>query len=103
MTMPKLSKNKILIIGLLVVAAVGYYLFKPDAAPEDPLVTSQSGITGSIGQELVIELNRLKALQNINDDIFKDPTFVSLQDFTQVVIPQPLGRNNPFAPIGTSN
>jgi len=102
MTMPKISKNKILIIALLVVAGVGYWLFKPEAAP-DPLTSSQTGITGTIGQELVVELNRLKALQNISGDIFQDPTFVSLQDFTQIVVPQPLGRNNPFAPIGSSN
>ncbi len=100
MKLPKLSKNKILMIGLIVVAVIGYYLFKPDAPPT--LTTTESGVTGTIGQELVIELNRLKGLQNISGQIFTDPSFISLQDYTQTVIAQPLGRSNPLAPIGSN-
>jgi hypothetical protein len=100
MTIPKLSTNKILIIGLLLVAGVGAYLFL-GKSEEPPLTTTEDGVSsGTIGQELVVELTRLRGLQNIRGDIFKDPVFMSLQDYTQTVVAQPLGRSNPFAPIG---
>lgn len=99
MTLPKLNKNKVLLIALVIVAVVGFYLFKGKGTP--PVATTQAGGAGGVGQELVIELNRLRALQNINTDIFKDPAYTSLQDYTQSVIAQPVGRVNPFAPIGS--
>ncbi len=101
MTFPKLSKNKILMIGLVVVAVAGYYLFM---SGDDvvPLTTSESGAAETISQQLVIELNRLKSLQSIDDAIFRDPAFASLEDHTQSVVAQPLGRSNPFAPIGSN-
>ncbi len=102
MTIPKIGKNKILIIALVIVVVVGFYIFKSVKPKEEPLTTVQSGATGGISQEIIIELNRLKALRNIDDSIFKNPTFTSLRDYTQAVVPQPIGRNNPFAPIGTS-
>ena len=100
MKIPKLSKNKILIIALVVVAIVGFLMFR-GSGEEESLTTVQTGLTGTIGQELVIEINRLRALQNIEGKIFKDPVFVSLEDYTQSVVPQPVGRSNPLAPIGT--
>jgi len=98
---PTISKNKILLIALVIVAAVGLYFF---TSREDvPLTTSVTGSgAGTIGQELIVELNRLKALRSIKRDIFLDNAFISLKDFTQEVVAQPLGRNNPFAPIGSN-
>jgi hypothetical protein len=99
MTLPKLNKNIVLLIALVVVAAVGFFLFS--GSSDTPITTVQAGGAGGVGQELVIELNRLKALQNIDTSIFKDSSYVSLQDFTQSVVVQPLGRVNPFAPVGS--
>lgn len=96
----KLSKNKILLIVLIVVGVIGYYMFSSSNGKE-ALVTTQVGAPGTIGQELVVEVNRLRALQNIDEKIFKDPAFISLQDYTQTVSSQPLGRSNPLAPIGS--
>lgn len=100
--MPKINKNIILIVALVVVAVVGYFIFTGgDDTAEAPLVGVQAGAASTgMAQEIVIELNRLRALQSINGDFFANPAFVSLRDFTQTVVPQPIGRNNPFAPIG---
>ncbi len=100
MKMPKISKNIMLLIALVVVAIAGYFIFAGGDEAPPSLVEVQTGASGDIGQEIVIELNRLKALQNINTDIFRNPAFASLIDRTQVVVPQPIGRSNPFAPIG---
>ena len=78
----------------------GYFIFAGGGSEPAPLTEVQSGSTGQLGQEIVIELNRLKSLQNINGDLFKNSAFVALKDFTQIVVPQPVGRSNPFAPTG---
>lgn len=98
--MPKINKNILLIIALLVVVVGGYFLFMSKDSEPAPLTETQVGADGPIGQEIVVELNRLRALQNISTDIFKNAAFASLKDYTQVVVPQPVGRPNPFAPIG---
>lgn len=100
MTMPKINKNILLAIALLIVAVVGYFLFMSKDSEPAPLTETQVGAEGPIGQEIVIELNRLRTLQNISTDIFKSSAFASLKDYTQVVVPQPVGRPNPFAPVG---
>lgn len=98
----KIGRNKILLIGLIVVAVGGYYVFKVGSSTSAPLTTVESGSAeaDTISQKLVIELNRLKGLRNVDNKLLKDPAFNSLQDYTQSVVPQPLGRSNPFAPIG---
>lgn len=101
MTLPKISANRILIIVLLIVVVVGYYMFR-GSGEESLTTTSTSAGPPTVGQELVIELNRLKALKNINNEIFSDPVFGSLVDFSRPISPQPLGRSNPFAPIGSN-
>lgn len=99
--MPKINKNIVLIIGLVIVAGAGYYTFTREPS-NDATITTTSGTGESIvGQELVIELNRLKSLRNLNTDILSDPIFISLTDFTQPVPVQPTGRVNPFAPVGS--
>lgn len=100
MTMPKINKNILLVGALIVVGIAGYFIFAGGSAEPAPLTEIQSGSSSQIGQEIVIELNRLKSLQNINGDLFKNSAFVSLKDFTQIVVPQSVGRSNPFAPIG---
>jgi len=94
----KITKNKILIIVLIALAVGGYYVFRSPAP--DPLTTTTTGESGTIGQKLVVEINRLRALQNIQGQIFEDAAFASLRDFTQTVVAQPIGRGNPFAPVG---
>lgn len=99
----KLGRNKILFIGLIVVAVAGYYIYQIGSSSSPaPLTTEDTGNgdADTISQKLVIELNRLKALGNIDDKLLHDPVFNSLQDYTQTVVPQPLGRSNPFAPMG---
>lgn len=98
--MPKINKNILLGGGLLVVAIAGYFIFTSGDSESEPLIEVQAGSTTQIGQEIIIELNRLKSLQNISGDLFKNSAFVSLKDFTQIVVPQPSGRPNPFAPVG---
>jgi LPXTG-motif cell wall-anchored protein len=101
MTMPKINKNMLLIAGLVIVAIAGYFTFFRKSDTSNQLLTVETNQSSSIGQELIVELNRLKSLRSVGKEIFSDPVFVSLKDYTQKIYPQPFGRSNPFAPIGS--
>ena len=53
-----------------------------------------------MGREIVVLLNELQNI-NLDGSILDDPVFQSLIDFEQEVRAEPVGRNNPFDPIGT--
>lgn len=102
MKLPHINKNILLIVALIIVVGIGFYMFT-GSKPDEALTTTTGGIVGEpvVGQELVVELHRLEALRNVDSGFLTNPTFSSLQDFTVAVPPQPLGRENPFAPVGS--
>jgi hypothetical protein len=81
------------------VVALGYFLFFNDS--EEALLTN--GISGAQQAELETQalLAQLQDLQKIKIDqsIFSDPRFMSLEDFRQQLTDEATGRLNPFAPV----
>lgn len=100
-------KNKVILIILLVILAFfGYrFMFKKGASSgkSDLAVDSGTGASGqsAIGRDLIVTISKLKSL-NLDDALFKDPIFNNLSDFSVPLIPQEVGRSNPFSPIGGS-
>ncbi len=108
-----MNKKLILIIGLVIIAGVGYGIFISSRSPsEDSTSTRQvvgldgqtstegvEDVTGEAGREFVTQLLAIQSI-NFNLNFFNDPVFRNLQDFSQVIEKQPIGRPNPFAPIG---
>lgn len=99
--MTGMIKNIIVVMGLVALAAVGYYLFVADRSAE--LTGTASGGTSSVKVETQSFLNRLSELENIrlSGNIFNDRRFRSLQDYSTTVIPSAVGRVNPFEAPGT--
>lgn len=101
------KNNKIILLTLLgVVSFAGYhYFFKKDNVSGDSTLVTDTYENASeedvVGREFLITLSKLKSL-NLDGSIFKDPVFVSLNDFSNPIIPQEVGRNNPFSPLNTS-
>lgn len=63
----------------------------------EEVVSSQS----QIAQKITAQLDRLEQLKNkLSGDLFSDPIFNSLVDYSQPLPDEPKGRANPFAPIG---
>mgnify|MGYP003394305743 FL=1 len=90
----------ILIVGGLLVAGVVWYSFLRERQPE-ALLQSEDLTTGNaIDSDVVAVLLQLRAV-SLSGTIFTDPVFRSLQDFGSPVVPEPVGRPNPFAPIGS--
>lgn len=103
------KNNKIILLTLLAIVgfAAYHYMFKKEPVLDgDTLVVdTPGGANGEdmVGKELLITLSKLKSL-TLDDSFFNDSIFVSLTDFSNPIIPQEVGRSNPFSPIsGLSN
>ena len=95
-----------IIIAVLVVAGVGFfgynYLSRTDTTSDTLLQQTSTNNTSSMGAEVLTALNQLRTLK-LDDSVFKDKTFMSLQDFSKPLDAEPIGRTNPFSPIGVEN
>ena len=96
------NKKIVVIIVMIIIAFIAYvYFFGKDNNTQ--LITSNLNVSQTnklnAGKEIVVLLSDLKSLQ-LNDDIFKNKEFKSLEDFSLPIANEPKGRNNPFAPIG---
>jgi len=91
-------KNAI-IIGLVLIAAFIAYsiFFKPDSGGA-LTVESGSGVGAPVDQALISLLLELKSI-TLDPSIFEDARFRALQDFSQEIVAEPVGRENPFAPL----
>lgn len=91
-------KGAIILVAGLAVAFFAYSYFF--AKPAEPLLSAEavSGTT-SVDQDLISLLLELRSIK-LDDSIFSDPAFISLQDFSQNLTEEPIGRVNPFAPLG---
>jgi|SRR6185295_11437407 len=94
-------KNILGIAAVLVVAFFIYSYFFTGAPAEQVLSSTESATsTESVDQDLIGLLLKLRSI-TLNDSIFTDPAFQSLQDFGKELVPEPVGRANPFAPLGS--
>jgi hypothetical protein len=97
-----LSKHKIIIVIAALIVAGGIWFWLSGSSSSSPqILTTQTPATASAGdQQLVATLLALRAV-TLNGGIFSEPSFLSLKDFTTQIIPEPVGRDNPFAPLTT--
>jgi len=102
---PKLKK---IIVGLiiLVIVFVAYAILKPDPTNE-VLIGNRGAVVGGVSdqQARVLGAQISQALLKIDQikldrSVFENPIFKSLEDRSQNIEPEPIGRTNPFAPLG---
>ena len=90
-----------IITGLVVAGAVGYGLTSGSGSSSSSLITSETvGEQGADG-DLVSTLLALRAVK-LDATLFTDPAFAGLKDFSTQNVPEPIGRPNPFAGLGSS-
>jgi hypothetical protein len=91
------------ILLLLVMLGGGYFFFIRTPGSGTVAVGAVSGAAGgavsSDEQALIDQLLALRSLR-LDETIFSDPLFKSLKDFSEPIPPEPVGRANPFLPIG---
>ncbi|MFA6430548.1 MAG: hypothetical protein WC229_01495 [Candidatus Paceibacterota bacterium] len=97
------KKNQILIVVIVVI--VGFFVFNyfknSSVDNSGSSIVAEQRVTEFAGaREILSLLNRMSNVK-LDDSIFNDSSFKSLKDTTVVLVGQPVGRNNPFAPLGT--
>lgn len=90
-----LSRNILFIIlsGVIIAGGVWYTLRGENPSPT--IVTTQTE-GGSAEKEVVDTLLALRAV-TLSGTIFSDPAFQTLKDFGVQIVPETVGRENPFA------
>lgn len=96
------NKVLILILGSLFAAGAAWYLFLRDTTPASLLTTEDLTITSGADKDVVETLLALRSI-TLSGTIFTDPAFVSLSDNGTQIVPEPVGRPNPFLPITGGN
>ncbi|MDD5357101.1 MAG: hypothetical protein PHS53_03070 [Candidatus Pacebacteria bacterium] len=98
---------KTIIIILVLVGAVflGYWYYASPVKNPDSALLTQTTSSGVDDQGLVIGQKTITLLQelekvNIDRSIFATAAFQSLQDFGVEIQAEPIGRPDPFAPVG---
>jgi hypothetical protein len=97
------KKNQIL--TLVIVVIIGFVVFtyfknSSNDNSSSTIVAEQRVAEFAGAREILSLLNKMSNVK-LDDSIFNDSSFNSLRDTTVVLVPQPINRNNPFAPIGT--
>ena len=87
------------VISFVVIVAVlygGYALFFAEST--EPVV-EVTEINASPDQDLIALLFELKSIR-LDSALFEDQLFKALKDFGRDLVSEPVGRPNPFAPLG---
>ncbi len=89
-----------ILIAVVVIASIAVYMYY-FGGEDEPILEQQAvaGVDNPIDQELIALLLELKGI-TLDESIFSNPVFSSLSDFSQALVPEPVGRINPFAPYG---
>ena len=70
------------------------------AAPAEEVLSETVVTPEGPDQDLISLLFELKAIR-LDSGLFEEPAYQSLVDFGRELVPEQVGRNNPFAPLGT--
>lgn len=92
-----------LVLVVIIVGGVWYGMSGGGVENAQLLTTDVVNDSGSptedtVDRDLVETLLTLRAI-TLSGTIFSDPSFKALQDFGTTIVPEPVGRDNPFAPI----
>lgn len=102
-----LMKYKKWIIGavVLIILFIVYSVFFNNSSSNnsgsDALLSSNTSQRPAeiVGNEIITALNQIEALI-LDRSLFADPVYRSLKDRSQIIPPEPVGKANPFDPIG---
>lgn len=97
-------QHKLIFLVMILIIGAGVWFGLQSSTPPAPLITTSSS-SGSptaenADQQLIGTLLALRAV-TLSGTIFTDPAFTTLVDHGTTIVPEPVGRENPFAPINT--
>ena len=101
MNTPKTSKKNIVIIVVIIIAAIIGYFYYEGSTPvtnSSLQTTAASDDAQAVGARVLALLNQIRSLK-IDTSIFKDPSYMTLRDYSVAIPQENVGRPNPFAPL----
>lgn len=84
-----------IILGASVVIAIGAWIVLSEPSQEE--LTTTAPVESGVDKDLVGTLLQLRTV-SLTGTVFADPAFQTLQDFGTQIVPEPVGRPNPFTP-----
>jgi hypothetical protein len=94
--------HKIIVVIVALLVAVGVWIgLSSSGSSTGSLLSTETVSDNGPDQDLVATLLALRAVK-LDGSIFSDPGFQNLKDFSTQIVPEPIGRPNPFAPLGSS-
>ena len=98
--MSNLLKNLLIALAIAILLWIGYNFFLKGEA-DDVLSSTGSSLNAQAQFETQALLAKSQKLSSFKIDgaILNDPRFVSLTNFRINLVPEPVGRPNPFAPV----
>lgn len=95
-----ISKNTTILIasGIVVLGLVAYFLWMRPAS-EAPISVGETGAATNEAQATFLTLAAQLDPVGFDTTILQDPRFTKLVDIKTVIVPEPSGRPDPFAPI----
>ncbi len=97
------KKNQIITLVLVIIVGFIVFVYFKNSSKDNSgaSIVAEQRVTEFAGaREILSLLNRMSGVK-LDNSIFSDNSFKSLRDTTVVLVAQPVGRNNPFAPLGT--
>jgi len=97
----KSSKKTIIFIIVIIILALSAYFYYQGQIPisDSPLEASEaSSDAQAVGSRILSLLKQIKSLK-IDTDIFDDPSYSTLRDYSVAIPEENVGRVNPFAPL----
>ena len=94
----------ILLVSVVALSFIGLsYYVKTVHGQTSGLITSNNseGASTGNGAQVLSLLNRLKRI-TLDGKIFSTEAFKKLEDDTVTIVSQPVGRSNPYLPVGGS-
>lgn len=93
-----MNKTTIIVIIILVIAGGIYFYTNGSPKIPDSLLQKQNPDAQASANRILSLLKQINSLQ-IKTNIFKSKEFQTLRDYSVEIMPQEVGRPNPFAPI----
>lgn len=92
-------------LGLATVAYAGYYFFLSDNNGAPVSFSTSDVMMQNMLANSQLFIDRRQALEAVRLDtvLFTDARFLSLRAYTTPIQEQPIGRNDPFAPVRPNN
>jgi hypothetical protein len=95
-------KNIIIVFVIIALGLIAYSFLRPDPTVESLLETTERQDGAQVlGDEITSAIGQINSLK-LDRAIFDDPILKRLIDHSKPILPEPVGRKNPFAPIGVS-